>query len=86
MMRALLAKLFAAATVTRIQTDPSLRNARAIRCYEQAGFRARAEVETPDGRSWLMFCDLAVTGATDDRLRVDPLRSIMQAELGSDPY
>ena len=58
MVRAFVAKLFGDDTmVTRIQTDPSPRNARAIRYYEKAGFRARAEVETPDGRSWLMFCD-----------------------------
>lgn len=57
MMRALVAKLFAAATVKRIQTDASPRKAREIRCYEKAGLRAHAAVETFDGRSWLMFCD-----------------------------
>ena len=31
-------------------------NARAIRCYEKAGFRRVGEVDTPDGRALLMVC------------------------------
>ncbi|MEP6836339.1 MAG: GNAT family N-acetyltransferase [Gemmatimonas sp.] len=58
MVRAFIEKVFRDdATVTRIQTDPSPDNARAIRCYEKAGFRAHGEVETPDGRALLMYCD-----------------------------
>lgn len=60
MVRAFVAKLFADdASVTRIQTDPDPRNARAIRCYEKAGFRAHRELVTPDGAALLMYCDRA---------------------------
>lgn len=40
--------------VTLIQTDPSPGNARAIRCYEKAGFREVGLVATPDGEALLM--------------------------------
>jgi RimJ/RimL family protein N-acetyltransferase len=43
--------------VTRIQADPRPDNARAIRCYEKAGFRAAGPVETPDGAALLMVLD-----------------------------
>jgi RimJ/RimL family protein N-acetyltransferase len=51
------ARLFADPTVTLIQTDPDPANARAIRCYEKAGFHAVREIETPDGRALLMHND-----------------------------
>lgn len=54
MVRAFTDQLFADPTVTRIQTDPSPRNARAIRSYVKAGFRALGEVVTPDGPALLM--------------------------------
>ncbi len=57
MVRAFVRRLFLDPAVTRVQTDPSPRNARAIRCYEKAGFRAVGEVDTPDGRALLMRCD-----------------------------
>jgi RimJ/RimL family protein N-acetyltransferase len=57
MVRAFVLDLFADPTVTRIQTDPSPENARAIRCYEKAGFRATGAVDTPDGPALLMYCD-----------------------------
>jgi len=57
MVRAFVQMLFDNPYVTRIQTDPDPRNARAIRCYEKAGFRPVGEVRTPDGPALLMVCD-----------------------------
>lgn len=56
MVKAFVARLFTDPRVTHIQTDPDPRNARAIRCYEKAGFRATGEVQTPDGTALLMIC------------------------------
>jgi RimJ/RimL family protein N-acetyltransferase len=71
MVRAFVQFLFVDPAVTRIQTDPTPENRRAIRCYEKAGFRAMGEVDTPDGRALLMVCDRAAPpnrscGARDD--------------------
>jgi RimJ/RimL family protein N-acetyltransferase len=57
MVRAFIACLFADPEVTRIQTDPSPRNARAIRCYQKAGFDPMRVVDTPDGPALLMICE-----------------------------
>jgi aminoglycoside 6'-N-acetyltransferase-1b len=57
MIRAFTQQIFEDASVTRIQTDPDPANARAIRCYEKAGFRAARELDTPDGRALLMYLD-----------------------------
>ncbi len=57
MVRAFVARLFDDPAVTRVQTDPSPDNHRAVRCYEKAGFRAVGEIDTPDGRSLLMLHD-----------------------------
>jgi len=54
MVRAFVEGLFADPAVTRIQTDPSPANGRAIRCYEKAGFEAKGEIVTPDGAALLM--------------------------------
>ena len=56
MVRAFVARLFEDPSVTQVQTDPDPSNARAIRCYEKAGFRPVKEVDTPDGRALLMIC------------------------------
>jgi RimJ/RimL family protein N-acetyltransferase len=57
MVRAFVNYLFQDPSVTRIQTDPSPANARAIRCYEKAGFHGIGKVETPDGPALLMICE-----------------------------
>ena len=57
MIRAFVTHLFADPAVTRIQTDPSPANARAIRCYEKVGFRRVGVVVTPDGEALLMKCE-----------------------------
>ena len=54
MIRAFVRELFTDSAVTRVQTDPSPDNARAIRCYEKAGFRRVGVVATPDGPALLM--------------------------------
>ncbi|HYW55459.1 MAG TPA: GNAT family N-acetyltransferase [Polaromonas sp.] len=56
MVKAFVAKLLADPAVTHIQTDPAPQNARAIRCYEKAGFEAVGEISTPDGAALLMVC------------------------------
>jgi RimJ/RimL family protein N-acetyltransferase len=56
MVRAFVARLFADAAVTVVQTDPSPDNTRAIRCYAAAGFEPVGEVTTPDGPALLMRC------------------------------
>lgn len=48
------AKLFADPAVTKVQTDPSPDNGRAIRAYAKAGFRPITQLVTPDGPSLLM--------------------------------
>lgn len=55
MVQAFTELLFTDPTVTKIQTDPSPNNARAIRCYSKAGFVAVRPVMTPDGLSLLML-------------------------------
>jgi len=52
--------LFEDPTVTRIQADPSPTNARAIRCYEKAGFRRVGPITTPDGGAVLMIIERPV--------------------------
>lgn len=54
MLRAFVAQLFADPAVTRIQTDPSPANARAIRCYEKSGFKRVGVIVTPEGEALLM--------------------------------
>ena len=55
LVRALADAIFRDPAVAKIQTDPSPDNARAVRCYEKAGFRAARDVITPDGPALLMI-------------------------------
>ncbi len=57
LVRATVSLLFTDPTVTRIQTDPAPNNARAIRCYEKAGFRRLKTIVTPDGAAVYMVRD-----------------------------
>ena len=52
---ALVDLLFADPQVTKIQTDPSPSNVRAIRCYEKAGFQKLKTIVTPDGPALYML-------------------------------
>jgi RimJ/RimL family protein N-acetyltransferase len=54
MVRAFVDELFLDPSVTKVQTDPSPENERAIRSYIRAGFQAQGEVDTPDGPALLM--------------------------------
>ncbi|MCD6077131.1 MAG: family N-acetyltransferase [Ramlibacter sp.] len=56
MIKAFLEHLFRDPHVTVVQTDPAPHNARAIRCYEKAGFQRVGVVDTPDGPALLMRC------------------------------
>ena len=55
MVRAFVAQLFQDPAVTKVQTDPSPKNERAIRCYRRVGFVVERELTTPDGPA-LMMC------------------------------
>jgi AacA4 family aminoglycoside N(6')-acetyltransferase len=59
MVGALLERLFADPAVTAVQVDPRPDNARAIRCYEKAGFRPLGPIVTPDGPALYMLCERA---------------------------
>lgn len=54
LVSALVEMLFKEAEVTKIQTDPSPDNLRAIRCYEKAGFVRQDTFITPDGQAVYM--------------------------------
>jgi aminoglycoside 6'-N-acetyltransferase-1b/aminoglycoside 6'-N-acetyltransferase-2 len=54
LVRSLVRLLFSDPAVTKVQTDPAPHNARAIRCYEKAGFTAQGVVATPDGPALYM--------------------------------
>jgi AacA4 family aminoglycoside N(6')-acetyltransferase len=54
LVRALVNRLFSDPAVTKVQTDPSPDNHRAIRCYEKAGFVQHGVIDTPDGPAMYM--------------------------------
>jgi RimJ/RimL family protein N-acetyltransferase len=54
MLAAFVDRVFADPAVTKVQTDPSPDNHRAIGAYRRAGFVPRGEVMTPDGPALLM--------------------------------
>lgn len=47
-------RLYLKHKVTEVITDPELKNARAIRCYEKIGFVRVGLIETPGGQALLM--------------------------------
>jgi RimJ/RimL family protein N-acetyltransferase len=55
MVNAFVEQLFQDAAVTKVQTDPSPDNVRAIRSYQRAGFVIDSEIITPDGPALLML-------------------------------
>jgi RimJ/RimL family protein N-acetyltransferase len=55
MVRLFVDALFRDPSVTKVQTDPSPENHRAIRSYLRAGFLPHGEVVTPDGPALLML-------------------------------
>lgn len=57
MIKAFVDRLFQDTAVSKVQTDPSPENARAIRCYRKVGFKDVGEVMTPDGPALLMLCE-----------------------------
>ena len=57
LVQALVQRLLRDPAVTTVQTDPAPDNARAIRCYEKAGFRRVKDFVTPDGPAVYMLCD-----------------------------
>ena len=54
MVHAFVARLLDDPAVTMVQVDPKPSNARAIRCYEKAGFQPESVVDTPDGPALYM--------------------------------
>lgn len=70
MVSEFVARLFRDESVTKVQTDPDPRNARAIRAYEKVGFRRVGEVVMPDGPALLMVVrreGLAITAGASTR-------------------
>jgi RimJ/RimL family protein N-acetyltransferase len=57
MVAAFVRRLFEDPGVTKVQTDPDPTNARAIRCYEKAGFVPVGHLATPDGPALLMVIE-----------------------------
>jgi RimJ/RimL family protein N-acetyltransferase len=65
MVRAFVDQLFQDPAVTKVQTDPSPKNERAIGCYLKAGFLRKAEVITPDGPALLMVRERTIVNASE---------------------
>lgn len=72
LVRALVDHLFTDPQVTRVQTDPAPDNARAIRCYEKAGFEQVRTIVTPDGPAVYMLQGRPAGGPRQHRARSEP--------------
>lgn len=59
LVRTLVEHLFRDPSVTKVQTDPSPTNLRAVRCYLKAGFRIVQNITTPDGPAVYMVLERA---------------------------
>ncbi|MET0355866.1 MAG: GNAT family N-acetyltransferase [Cellvibrio sp.] len=55
MIKTFISQLLKEPNVSKIQTDPSPDNKRAINCYRKVGFHEIGEVITPDGPAMLML-------------------------------
>ena len=55
MVSAFVKQLFQDPSVTKVQSDPSPDNVRAIRSYQRAGFVVDSQIITPDGPALLML-------------------------------
>jgi RimJ/RimL family protein N-acetyltransferase/N-acetylglutamate synthase-like GNAT family acetyltransferase len=64
MIKAFVERLFEDPGVSKVQTDPSPDNARAIGCYRKVGFEDVGEVMTPDGPALLMLYQRARASRT----------------------
>ena len=62
MVRVFVEWLMTDPAVTKVQTDPDPANARAIRCYEKAGFRTVRRIVTPDGPALMMVFERTPRG------------------------
>lgn len=67
MISAFVDQLFQDPVVTKVQTDPSPENKRAIRCYRRVGFVDVGEVVTPDGLALLMVKERSLQHQTELR-------------------
>ncbi|WP_199249189.1 GNAT family N-acetyltransferase [[Phormidium] sp. ETS-05] len=57
LLRAMTAFQFQSASTTKIVTEPDSRNQKMIHVFERCGFEVQGEIELPDKRGTLMFCD-----------------------------
>lgn len=57
LLRAMTALQFQHLETTKIVTEPDSRNQKMIHVFERCGFEVQTEIDLPDKRATLMFCD-----------------------------